>query len=450
MESKPQRIYAVAALLLAGTPGLAQCTLTLNPPNPVVALQPFQPATVSLTGALSWGGGTVNTSASLCAQSLTGPPAPAGSYVALTGPVCGNPNCWPLSCYAASVGLTTGGLPAGTYSYVLSASSPPAGFLCGSPSFASTTITLVVGNPPPSTADVVGIMPHAGPTGGGTLVTIAAPGHGSAPLVLFGGTPATSVVDLGGGLYRCTAPARSTVGPVNVFFASSAGGETLPVAFVYVPSVTSAVLSPSTSGPDPFVLTVSGGPFGPTSTVNANGVALTTLWSPAAAGTLTASVPASVVAGAFALVVEVSAGTTQGRASSPYVVSLSGLSNAGRITFSPLRPAPGAAADLLVSGLPANAPFSMAFAVAPSSVAPFPDAVANFGLEVLSADAIFVVDGLGLVDGPPAAADAFGTFSAPIAFPSPALGFAGKLQAVYVDASAPGGFRLTWAYPVTF
>jgi hypothetical protein len=270
--------------------------------------------------------------------------------------------------------------------------------------------------------------------------------------VTIGGSPATGLTIVSDSQIRFTLPSYYALGQQLVTVLTLGGTASLSGHFTYVPKVTGA--SPAVVAPGaPATIQLTGLAFGPTSVVNVDSVAVPTVYAAGpGGGTLTATVPQALVDDGFALTIEVQDALTGGRASPPFVVPVGNYANRGEVCVTPLRPAPGVLADLRVTGLAPQAPLALIFATAPTPFAPFPDATANFGLEVLSPTMIVVADGVGLGGPPvaPAAADAQGAFEAIVLMPAPVLGVSGKLQALHLDAAAPSGFYLSWAYPLAF
>ena len=140
------------------------------------------------------------------------------------------------------------------------------------------------------------------------------------------------------------------------------------------------------------------------------------------------------------------------------------VSNRGLIGFRPLGYTPGQSIQLFLDGLYPNEPFTlMADTATPLPVYPFPSVVYPYYLlGVIPGTPTFfsVIDGLG-VFGPadplgvtqylPGVTQPFGGFiSAPFTTPNPPSGINMSLQAVYLDATQPFGWRLSWTrFPFT-
>jgi hypothetical protein len=218
-----------------------------------------------------------------------------------------------------------------------------------------------------------------------------------------------------------------------------------------IASVSPSLLTPLVPTSPPVQLTLTGTCFLPTTLAVANGVALATTYvSPT---TILCDLPPTVDQTQRLGGVRINAQNSTTDVSNTAVVRIGGGSNQGTIGRRPLITNPG---DTFVAYMDGGAPFSpvtviLDFGTA-APVFPFPDSTWNLVLAVTpligSAGPMLVLyDGLGLY-GPPngAAYDANGVFaSPPIAWPAPGLGLVFTSQAVYFDAAAPGGIRLSWA-----
>jgi hypothetical protein len=89
------------------------------------------------------------------------------------------------------------------------------------------------------------VSPDAGPTGGGTTVTLTGTGFRTGTQVSFGGTPATGVVVTSATSAIATTPARPA-GPVDVTVTTPGGSSGVPAAFTYVVSPILASVTPAT------------------------------------------------------------------------------------------------------------------------------------------------------------------------------------------------------------
>jgi hypothetical protein len=107
---------------------------------------------------------------------------------------------------------------------------------------------------------VSGVSPNAGPTGGGTSVTITG-NYFTGTTVTFGGTPATSVSVVNGSTITCSTPAHAA-GAVDVVVTTAGGSGTLTSGFTYyaLPTV-SSVTPPKGTVAGGTAVTVSGTNF---------------------------------------------------------------------------------------------------------------------------------------------------------------------------------------------
>ncbi len=201
----------------------------------------------------------------------------------------------------------------------------------------------------------------------------------------------------------------------------------------------------------PVTLTITGADFLPWAVVYANGVPLSTI---VLGSTLTANLPASI------LQAREPGGITINVSNGPLAVSNSralvvgdGGNNSGTIRRHPLAPAPlQPYAALLEGGVP-GAVFSLYVDLgAQPPVTAFPDANANLVLAVTPfagspGPLIPLIEGLGVFGSPTfTTLLADGSFALPgFVVPATQFGIDLTIQAAYLDASAPYGFRLTWA-----
>lgn len=118
---------------------------------------------------------------------------------------------------------------------------------------------------------IAGLIPTAGPTAGGTLVTITGTGLTGATSVTFGGTPATSFTVVSDTQIAATSPA-AVAGPVDVAVSTVGGAATAVNAYTYVAAPTITALSP-TAGPTAggTVVTITGTGFTGATTVTFGG-----------------------------------------------------------------------------------------------------------------------------------------------------------------------------------
>ncbi|QIG45063.1 hypothetical protein G5V58_21905 [Nocardioides anomalus] len=101
--------------------------------------------------------------------------------------------------------------------------------------------------------DLVGVQPAAGPTAGGTAVTLTGTGFTGDTLVVFGAKPSLAVsANLAGTELTAELPPSTVAGPVDVTVGTEGGSDVLASAFTYVaaPTLASVVpdLGPSAGG----------------------------------------------------------------------------------------------------------------------------------------------------------------------------------------------------------
>lgn len=198
------------------------------------------------------------------------------------------------------------------------------------------------------------------------------------------------------------------------------------------------------------VLTLTGSCFEPSSTVVAAGTAAATTFVSATTlvAALPAGHPATLTRGALSVVVANGAAVSNAL---PLVVG--GGANLGTLRRHPPTAGPGDPFQAVAEGGVPLMPLTLLIDFGGGAPFwPFPSAAADLVLAVGSPSGsagplAALYDGLGLFGAPDGSAfDAAGEFrTAFYAAPSPALGLAFTLQAVYVDPAAPAGFRLTWA-----
>jgi hypothetical protein len=129
----------------------------------------------------------------------------------------------------------------------------------------------------------------------------------------------------------------------------------------------------------------------------------------------------------------------------------SGL-NQGTIRRHPLNPVPGQSYAAMVEGGAANALFSLYIDLEnPQPLTSFPNATANQVCAVYpaSSGALFfaLIEGIGIYAPPSGLAlgqDGGSTIPGFVR-PNPALGLDLTVQGIFLDPSAPFGFKLTWA-----
>ncbi|MDR7224981.1 IPT/TIG domain-containing protein [Aminobacter aminovorans] len=181
---------------------------------------------------------------SVTALSPTSGPTTGGTSVVITG----------VALSGASA-VMFGATPAA--SYVVDS---PTQITATSPAGAGTvnvTVTTGAGTSATSAADqftyvpaptVTGVSPSAGPTGGGTMVTITGTNFSTASAVGFGGTAATGFVINSATQITATSPAGTGTVDVTVITPGGTSATSAADQFTYVPAPTVTSVSP-TSGP---------------------------------------------------------------------------------------------------------------------------------------------------------------------------------------------------------
>ncbi|MES2835159.1 MAG: IPT/TIG domain-containing protein [Pseudomonadota bacterium] len=216
--------FTYTATNAGGTSSPATVTVPVN--NPTLSS--------SLTGSAQQGvalsGVQINTTGGkspyTCATSVSSGALPSG--VAL------NSNC----------SLTGTPTSSGTFNFTVAVTDSTTG--AGPFTQTSGALSLVVA---PGVPTVTAIAPTAGPTGGGTSVTITGNNLTGATAVVFGATPATTYTVVGNTQITATAPAGSA-GTVDVRVTTTGGTSATSAAdqYTYVPAPTVTSVSP-TVGP---------------------------------------------------------------------------------------------------------------------------------------------------------------------------------------------------------
>ncbi len=155
------------------------------------------------------------------------------------------------------------------------------------------------------------VTPNAGPVGGGTLITLTGTNFASGvTTVTVGGVAATEVTVISATTLTARTPASATTGSKTVVVSSPGGTATRASAFTYMAAPTLASVSP-VAGPlvGGTVITLTGTNFASgVTTVTVGGVSATSV-AVASVTSLTAKVPASVVAGAKTVAVSTPGGS---------------------------------------------------------------------------------------------------------------------------------------------
>lgn len=241
---------------------------------------------------------------------------------------------------------------------------------------------------------------------------------------------------------------------VRVFNPAPGGGQSGIANFQILAPVISS-LSPSSMGimnpaSPPLVVTITGSNFLPGTVAYANSHPLPTIYvNPT---TLTCqvgpTVPQALLPGGIAIAVENSLmGWSNARA-----LRVGNGANVGTMVRHPLNPPPGSPYSAFLAGGYPSAPYSIIVdATNPAPVQPFPSPTENYVLSVrpfaVGDPTWFVFDGIGIY-GPPIglAFSANGTANLPgFVAPNPPAGVDITVQSVFLDPTAPWGYRLMWA-----
>ncbi len=248
-------------------------------------------------------------------------------------------------------------------------------------------------------------------------------------------------------------------GAITVTAPAPGGGTSAASSFdVTAPRITAATpttLPVMTLASPPVTLSITGLAFLPSSVVHAGIATLPTTFIDSAHLTCQVGpgVPETRGAGAVALVVE----NGHFAVSNTFAVPVGpGGNNVGTVIRYPLDPLPNESYAAVIEGGPVGAPFALIvdFA-APAPVFHWPDLTANLVLGVGTPGATLpILDGIG-VFGPPNPAAILGSnpltnpptgkFTLPgFVRPSAPLNVTFTMQVAYLDATAPGGFKLGW------
>jgi len=238
------------------------------------------------------------------AYRVTGTPGPTiTSIVPSSGPVSGGTSVTIAGAnFATGATVTVGGSAA--TNVVVSETT----ITLNTPAHAAGVVDVVVTNPDSQSGMLAGgytyvagqpaianVTPNAGPTTGGTEVTVSGSNFSGATAVTFGSAPATSFTVVSATQITAVAPAQAA-GAVDVRVTTAGGTSPVVTAdqFTYV----SLVAAPAVSSVDPgsgptsggATVEISGTNFGPGMTVRFNGAAATSL-TVISSSTLTATVP---------------------------------------------------------------------------------------------------------------------------------------------------------------
>jgi hypothetical protein len=233
-------------------------------------------------------------------------PTSGGTIVTITG-----------TGFIGSTAVTFGGTPATTFT-VNSATQITATAPAHAAGMIQVTVTGPTGtsNPvnftyqAPAGPIVTGVVPSAGPTSGGTVVTISGSGFTGSTSVTFGGTPATTFIVNSATQITATTPAHAA-GTAPVVVVTPAGSSNNNVAFFFLNAPVITTLSPDqgpTSGGT--VVTISGSGFTGVTSVTFGGTPATS-FTLNSDSQITATAPAHA-AGTAQVVVTTPSGTSTG------------------------------------------------------------------------------------------------------------------------------------------
>jgi hypothetical protein len=312
---------------------------------------------------------------------------------------------------------------------------------------ALTRIVASVNGPGPAPGDVIRIEVE-----GTNPVLLRGYHNGQIKLVAPDAHPSRIITTGPAGVVARMKQGTVNVPPTPIFESWSGGSLQRPRITALSPSII-PLMSPTSS---PVAVTATGVRFLPGCAVSANGVSIaTTVLGPTQLSfVLGPDVLQTQRAGGIAI----NATNPGNQVSVAAALVVSGGSNQGTLRCQPLSPAPGQVFSLVLEeGLPGAAFSIYADLSNPMPWTSWPDSNANFVLAVdpLGGAGTFipVVEGLGLF-GPSSGATILvdGSFTLPgLVMPTPPLNLTATLQGVFLDPSAPYGFRLTWArWPLSF
>jgi hypothetical protein len=299
-------------------------SVTINSSTSITAVSPVGESTGATPVTVTTPGGTSPVSGSAQEFTYLSPPAVTGVSPS-DGPLIGG-TMVTITGSGFSGGLTAvdfGSTPAASYTYVndskIRAVAPP-----GSPGPVDVTVTTsdagTSNTSPPAdqftyvpAPTVSAISTNAGPTGGGTSITISGTGFTAGATVAFGSTtlPTSAYTILSGTTITATAPSGSGVQDITVTTVGGTSTKSGADQFTYDPAPTIATVSPS-AGPlvGGTTVTITGTNFfnnGSGLTVSFDGVPATsvtvltpttvTAVSPASPATGTVNVTASTAGG---------------------------------------------------------------------------------------------------------------------------------------------------------
>lgn len=301
--------------------------------------------------------------------------------------------------------------------------------------------------------NVAAISPSTGDVTGGTFVTITGSGFTGASGARIGGASCTGFTVVSNTQITCCVPPSAAGAlPADVVVEQAACSASLSGGFTYTGSapvvtlLTPATLAPTTQQ---VLLTIDGSGFTPTSVAHIDRQPIPTSWITSTQ--LVAVVPAGMASGPAGLTLEVADGNFGAPVSNPVVLPVGTQNNVGVITVSPLAFNPGDPITARLGNLTPTAPLTLVLEPAPPTpITGFPTAADDNLLAVGSSMMFPLLDGLGifLPPNPANAADACGVFTVNGNALNPAANVTVRLQAAYIDPSAPAGFRLTWAHPL--
>jgi hypothetical protein len=170
-----------------------------------------------------------------------------------SGPVAGATATLHGSGLTSDLAVSFGGVPATEVraagdglSLVVQAPPHPPGPVDVAVSGAGGTASLTGGYRYVGGPDLVAVAPAAGPTAGGTAITLTGTGFTGDTVVLFGTKPSLAVsADLAGTRLTAELPARTLPGAVDVTVATEGGSDVLADAFTYVVAPTLTSVAPA-------------------------------------------------------------------------------------------------------------------------------------------------------------------------------------------------------------
>jgi hypothetical protein len=320
--------FVSGATVAFGT-GHAATNVTVNSGTSITAASPAESTgTVDITVTTPGGTSTKNT-----ADRFTFDPVPSVTAISTSaGPIAGGTTVTITGANFITGATTVAfGIGAGTNVTVKSATSITATSIAESTGTVDITVTTPGGTSTTNTADqftfdpvptVTAISPSAGPTAGGTTVTITGTGFVSSASVVFGtGHAATNITVYSATLLTATSPAEST-GTVDITVTTPGGASTTSAAdkFSYDPIPTVTAIStnagPTTGGTK---VTITGTHFITGVTTVAFGTGAATDVTVTSTTSITATSPAAN-AGTFDIAVTTPGGTSATGAADKFAV----------------------------------------------------------------------------------------------------------------------------------